>query len=153
MKMQDFLKKLYSEEIDVPENFSDKIIRKIKRKKEKRKYFQLKPALSFLFLLAVGSFFFFQNPFSSRLLPDETMASISYEGSPDQKVFVMGDFNNWEKQKLEYKDGKWVLDLVVKMKVIYHYTLVVDDEVVEDKNSLGAKDYFGNKNSVLVVFK
>jgi len=75
--------------------------------------------------------------------------------APDaQKVYVVGDFNDWELSDaalLQMEDGHWKTKLRLN-KGQYRYKFVIDDQWVHDEsNPMAEDDSYGGKNSILHV--
>ena len=75
-----------------------------------------------------------------------------YEDSSAQKVYLVGDFNNWKKRE-EYamvrKNGGWTKKICLP-RGKYRYKFIIDDRWIHDNsNPHLEEDNFGGYNSLL----
>jgi len=149
-RQEDFLKDFYSSSIKTPD-LTEKIMSKIENKKNRRFNFLKIELASFLAALVFGVGIFF-------LTGDEELmeTNISFYNSIDKevkKVEVMGDFTNWKKEKMVFRNGKWDYKLKVKPNTLYKYVFLIDGKIQDQKKKGKIKGYFNKFNRVLMVFK
>jgi hypothetical protein len=142
------IKKIYRQEVHVPAHFSSRVMERI----ERRKSFSLfSPKLAWaaaaVFLIGIGSHFLF---FSSS--KEWTERVLTYPGGKSSTVYVLGDFNGWKKEKMEYEDGEWKIRIKVRPHTMYKYAFEVNGQLRTDqRNPMHSRDYFGKNNSVLLI--
>ena len=69
-----------------------------------------------------------------------------------KEVMLSGTFNGWSRtMKMQKEDGKWAYDLNLSPGK-YFYKFIVDGQWITDPiNKYIEQDFYGNKNSVLIV--
>ena len=90
-----------------------------------------------------------------KLTNQKTWASFYLKGRDLQDVYVIGDFNNWEKAdtfKLKkVSEDVWTLNVPVE-RGKYRYKFYSNDQWMTDPhNTLTENDQFGGKNSILIA--
>lgn len=83
-------------------------------------------------------------------------ASFSIEAPAAEKVFLMGDFNNWDPKAHPMKNdgnGFWTKSLFIPSGK-YEYKFIIDGNWIEDpENTQTCPNCFGTLNSVLSLGK
>lgn len=137
----------------VPYGFSNRVMNSIREKNSPRRTYSLQLSFAGAAVLAILVLILW-SPFTSRpkLLPGEAYTIITYLGSSKDSVAVLGDFNSWRPQRMNYSNGKWQVKLKVKKNQMYQYHFKVNGKQVADKhNPVKSSGYFGGQNSVLIV--
>jgi chromosome partitioning protein len=86
---------------------------------------------------------------------DLTMINFTYNAPEAQKVYLVGDFNNWaineDSSLVKGDDGLWVKNIPLKSGQ-YRYKIVVDGRWEQDANNPeSVENNFGSRDSVLVI--
>jgi 1,4-alpha-glucan branching enzyme len=88
---------------------------------------------------------------------DEIM-SVTFEArAPEKarKVFLVGDFNDWNAKQTPMKrrkDGLWAVTLRLPVQKHYEYRFVIDGEWTTDQDAeLVVPNPFGTQNAVCVL--
>jgi len=87
---------------------------------------------------------------------EHTWAPLFFKGNGTKDVYVVGDFNNWQKEQ-NYRMKKvgadlWALNLPLQKGTQYRYKLVTGDTWIADPtNKNTEKDPFGGINSLIKI--
>lgn len=74
---------------------------------------------------------------------------LAIDAPSDAQVQVTGSFSGWAPLPLEYRDGRWVLDLQLASGT-YEYVYLIDGKIVVPDGAT-RPDGFGGNNGVLVI--
>lgn len=150
-KIEQILKKFYSQEPKKMNDLSHSILFQIQTKKLQKKKILRFEFASLLIVLGFG-FFLWMNGLDEELM-ETNISFYSSMNKEVKEVEVMGDFNNWKKEKMEFQNGKWNYNVKVKPYTLYKYVFLVDGHMQENQKKGKIKGYFNKFNRILMVFK